>query len=244
MRRTAFRFSESYVLPRAYRDRMAVASDRFGAVQLHPDELGGYHDFSDWRGGRVSLASFLGRWTLLYFGYSRCQGSCRQAAPVIAKAALTLRKRGILSDAMFVDLDATTLPGLAMIDAAAPGRGHRHDLPRRVAMGELALAHDGALRVVSGTRAQLSRATQAYHVLREHAPPRDGEDDISINHSSAIYIVDPEGMVAGYGYHDLAVNELVELVGLLANSPRRSVDREAIRNRSVAAMCGTPDIAA
>lgn len=238
MRNAAIRISRSYRVPAAYRRAMEMAGRQYGAVQQPPDALGGYLDFTDWRGRPISLAHFVGRWTLLYFGYSRCQGSCRRAAPVIAEAAGALRQSGLAAKALFVDIDAAPLPSLVILDAARDGARHRHELPKRLAMAQLAQRHDGALVVASGDRRQLSLATQAYHVLREHSVPT-GEDELpSINHSSLIYLLGTDAMVAGYGYHDMPAQEIVSLVTMLSQAPRRDIDRAAIRARNVQNMCG------
>lgn len=238
MRNSAIRVSESYVIPAKQRADLGLAAHQYGAAQNSPDALGGHFDFTDWQGRPLSYGDFVGRWTLLYFGYSRCQGSCRAAAPAIADAARRLRDRGLAATALFIDIEPPQLPTLAIIEAGQKDAIHRHDLSRRVAMGELAMRHGGGVTVASGNRGQISRAMEAYHILREHVPARGGGGGHAINHSSAIYLLDSDAMVAAYGYHDMSPATIVGLVDMLSKAPRREIDTEAIRARVMDSMCG------
>lgn len=238
MRQSPIRISGSYRVSVGERAALAKAERSYGAVQPTPDELGGYFDFADWRGKPVSRDNFLGRWTLLYFGYSRCRGSCRTVAPVMAQAAAQLRPE-IPAQAMFVDIETQPTPPIMV---AIAERNHRHasNWPMRFAMAQLYLDFDDNLQVLTGSRAQLARAAAAYHVLREHVPSRVGEGAMGINHSSMLYLVGPDTLVAAYGYHDASASELVALVSRLAAAEREPVDLGAARQRYIEGACGKP----
>jgi protein SCO1 len=238
MRHSAIRLSDSYLVPASYRAELAKADHVFGHGQPVPDQLGGYFDFTDWRGQAVGTASFIGRWTLLYFGYGRCQGSCREVAPTIADAARTLRARGFAAKAAFVDIEA---PALGMTRRANGGSDHDihgTNWPKRMALAQLALEHGRDLELLSGSRFQLNQATAAFHVLREHVPPRASEEGLSINHSSMVYLIGPDTLVAGYGYHDMGAETMVALVEKLDKAERNPVDITAVRQRFVQGACG------
>ena len=115
---------------------------------------------------------------------------------------------------------------------------HDSNWTQRLAMARLAIFNGANLEVLTGSRFQLARATAAYHVLREHVPPRPDEDGLSINHSSSIYIIGPDTMVAGYGYHDMDVGTMAELVEHLSLADRNPIDRTAIRQRYITGICG------
>lgn len=237
MRHAAVHLSESYVVPASYRRRLAKADLIYGHSPPAPDSLGGYFDFADWRGRPVSKANFLGRWTFLYFGYSRCQGTCQTAAPLIAAAASALRDRGYSATAAFVDIEA---PPLITIRPLEPNGEHSHgsNWPKRFAMALLALRQGTDLEVLTGNRFQLAQATAAYHVLREHVPPRPEEVNLSINHSSAIYLIGPDTLVAGFGYHDMEIPQMVEMVEALSKAERNRIDLAAVRRRYIKGACG------
>lgn len=238
MRHTAIRISDSYAVNDLARARLGEARHRYGAAQVSPDEMGGYFDFIDWRGRRISQDDFRGRWTFLYFGYSRCRGSCREAAPTLAAAARGLRKKGIAARAAFVDIETPPVAPVTRIDAGARGHAHAVNWPMRYAMAQLYRDHRGQMDVFTGSRAQLTAATQAYHVLREHVPPAPGENGMSINHSSTVYLIGPDTLIAAYGYHDMGAAALQGLVHDLSLAERRTIDLEAARARYLRGACG------
>lgn len=238
MRKSAIRVSESYAISRRHRAQLAKAHSNFGHAQPDPDALGGHFDFNSWNGLPVSDADFRGRWTLLYFGYARCLGSCCEVAPKIAAAAKLLRQRGIAARAAFVDIEPPPAGGIRLAAGHDSHGKHDSNWPQRYAMARLALKNRGNLDVLSGNRSQLSKATAAFHVLREHVPPRPGEEDFSINHGSMIFLVGPDTLVAAYGFHDMAVATMAGLVGRLTKAARHPVDVAEVRRRFMAGSCG------
>jgi cytochrome oxidase Cu insertion factor (SCO1/SenC/PrrC family) len=238
MTKAAIQISASYKIPESYRAELANANMVYGHTAPDPDALGGYFDFTDWRGRAVSKANFLGRWTLLYFGYARCEGTCRTAAPLIADAARELRDLGLPARAAFVDIDSPPLGMIQRIDTDGGEMTHGSNWSKRYAMGWMALRHGADLEVLSGGRFQLGQATAAYHVLREHVPARASESGLSINHSSTIFLIGPDTMVAGYGYHDMGTERIVELVQRLNEAERNPIDLTAIRERYIRGVCG------
>jgi protein SCO1 len=192
------------------------------ATPVLPEKLGGTYEFLDLKDRPVTAADFAGQWTLLFFGYARCKGSCPVATPKIVKAARMLRDQGVKARAVFVDIEAPPQQMVSRINGAkvAVG-GHDHgDMNRIAAMRGLAGTWGGDLTVLTGTRLQLSNAARAFKVAREHKPPRKGETGHSIDHSSRIYFVAPDTKVAGYGYHDADPAELVATVAKLNKKDR------------------------
>lgn len=195
------------------------------AVMPSVAKMGGAFEFSDVAGNRIAQSDFRGRWTLLFFGYSRCRASCPVAIPKMVRTAEKLRQSGIAARAVFIDIDVPPLgvmrfrrPGAAAAMEGHSGHHHGHgDLDRIAAMRALAKAFDGRLVVATGTRAQLNAATQAFVVAREHIPPRRGEVGHSINHSSLIYFLAPDTRVAGYAMHDWSVTDLEQAIRRLAH---------------------------
>ena len=238
MRRSAIRISESYVVPEEQRRKLAQAVSVFGDEQPAPDEMGGWFDFADWRGRPVDQSYFLGRWTMLYFGYARCKGSCREAAPMMARAARELREAGIAARAAFVDIEVHPIAPPQPLRLAAKDHRHAYNWPMRMAQSDLYERHAGQLDVLSGNRAQLAQATMAYHVLREHTVPHRGEQGLSINHSSMIYLLGRDTFVAAYGYHDMGADALVSLVQALSQAERQQVDFAAVKRRYLRGTCG------
>jgi protein SCO1 len=242
MNLSPIRLSDSYVIPANQRVQLAAASHIYGDAQPAPDELGGYFDFTNWRGKAISNTHFLGRWTFLYFGYSRCHGSCQTVAPRIVSAAKVLRASGFAAKAAFVDIESPPVGAVNRIVAEgsdeAENHPHGNNWDKRIAMARLALRYGNDIDVLTGSRYQLSQATAAFHVLREHVPPRPSEGNLSINHSSIIYLVGPDTLIAGYGYHDMAEAQMVSLVEQLNSAKRNKIDLSSIKKRYIRGACG------
>jgi cytochrome oxidase Cu insertion factor (SCO1/SenC/PrrC family) len=198
--------------------QLVTADDRneaghYGHLPPNPDQLGGMFNFSTLAGREVGDADFKGQWTLLYFGYARCTDSCPMAIPVIATAAKELSKAGINTNAVFVDIEAPAIGNVRRrAGSASDHDDHVYLVDRKAALRSLQQSFGSDMQILTGTRGQLSAATAAFRVAREHKPPRDGERGHSINHSSLIYILDPRAKVAGYGYHTSTPKILIETV--------------------------------
>jgi protein SCO1 len=236
--------SSRYAVSTQMRNTLEQGFHIYGHQQPSPDELGGVLQFSDWRDQPVSFANFLGRWTLLYFGYSRCTGSCTTALPLIAATAEALRARGLVSQAAFVDIDAAPL-GITRLDGGIekPMR-HGPNWDKRYAMRSLASRYGDSLMVLTGSRHEIADAGMAFHVIREHIPPRDGENGHSINHSSMIYFIGPDTLVAGYGYHDADMTILADTILALSEAPRRAANTTVLARRASGRGCGPTTVKA
>lgn len=178
-----------------------------------PATMGGEYSLRDTAGRTVTSASLRGRWNLVYFGYSRCTDTCPIALPTIVEAARRLNQRGLASRAIFVDIEppaGTITPRNPEVQATQQGH---HDLTRSsAAQSAIAQQFGSSLLVLTGSRNQLSAATVAFQVRREHTPPRPMEKGHSINHTSFIYLVSPTGVVTKYFYHTTTPDELVRAV--------------------------------
>ncbi len=198
--------------------QLVTADDRaadyhYGHLPPNPDQLGGMFSFSTLAGKAVGDADFKGQWTLLYFGYARCTDSCPMAIPVIATAATALSTAGTTTHALFAAIEAPAIGNVRRrANAADDVDGHVHLIDRKAALRSLQQSFGSDMEILTGTRGQLSAASAAFRVAREHTPPREGERGHSINHSSLIYILDPRAKVAGYGYHTSTPKILIETV--------------------------------
>lgn len=176
-----------------------------------PESLGGAFELRDTNGRPVTMAALHGRWTLYYFGYSRCTDTCPVALPTIVEAARVLNQRGAPARAVFVDIEppsGTIRPRNKAI--AATRQGHHAESGADSPIMEIQQRFGTGLLALTGTRAQLSAATVAFQVRREHVPARPLEKGHSINHTSFIYIVAPDGAVQGYVYHDTAPSKIID----------------------------------
>ncbi len=181
-----------------------------------PEEIDTGFDLRDVHGRIVRTANLRGQWTLIYFGYARCTTSCPIALPVMVDAARRLDARGIPTTAAFVDVDAASSGVQPRRTGLQATTTHLHDPSE--ATRAIAQTFGPDLLVLTGTRGQINGAVRQFQVLREHTPPRRGEEGHSLNHSTLIYIMNPQGRVAGYLYHDARPEDLERFIRRRARS--------------------------
>jgi protein SCO1/2 len=186
--------------------------DSHGYVGPAPGSLGGAIALSDLAGRPFTDANFVGSWTLLYFGYANCRSACPTALPNLSDALTRLRSARVAAQAVFVEIEAPAAPMRLRSQAPAPNT-HNHRPSGAVALSALA-EQFGDIRFLTGSRAQLRQAFTAFRVRAEHVPPRTdlGEQGHSINHTSAIYLIDPTSEVAGYLRHDATPSAIAQFV--------------------------------
>lgn len=186
--------------------------DSHGYVGPEPGSLGGAIALSDLAGRPFTEANFTGFWTFLYFGYANCRSACPTALPNLADALTRLRSARVASQAAFVEIAAPAAP-IRLRSQTSTTNAHGHHPSGTRALSALAEQFN-TIRFLTGSRAQLRQAFMAFRVRAEHVPPRTdlGEQGHSINHTSAIYLIDPSGEVAGYLRHDATPAVLAEFI--------------------------------
>ncbi len=191
-------------------------ADAHAYVAPTPGELGGAISLRDAAGASFTNEHLRGRWTMLYFGYTRCRSACPVALPTLAAAADALNEGGVPTRAVFVDIEAAPAPiRLRSLSTAHGGE------PLHGAHAPAASAAFRGVSFLSGSRAQIRQALTAFRVRTEHVPPRTslGESGHSINHTTAIFVIDPAGAVTGYVYHTISPADLEAYVLHRARGP-------------------------
>ena len=161
-----------------------------GETALPPGiRLGGPFTLVDDHGTAFTDQDLRGGWTLLYFGYTACPDVCPTELQTMAAAL----------DLLPPELAARVRPVFVTID---PER----DTPERLA-GYVAL-FDPRLVGLTGTAGQVAQAARAFRVYYARARA-EGSTDYLMDHSSFIYLLDPDGAVralfrAGVTAEDLA----------------------------------------
>lgn len=161
-----------------------------GETTLPPGiRLGGPFTLTDHHGRTVTDRDLRGGWTLLYFGYTSCPDVCPTELQTMAAAL------GMLPP----DLAARVRPVFATID---PER----DTPERLA--SYVALFDPRLIGLTGTPEQVAQVARAFRVYFARSRA-EGTTDYLMDHSSFIYLLDPEGAVralfrAGTTAEDLA----------------------------------------
>lgn len=146
-------------------------SPRGAAGTLLARAIGGPFRLVDQDGRPVTDADLKGKWLLVYFGYTRCPDACPTALNDIAIALDELGPKRNAVRPVFITVD--------------PER----DTPE--VMKAYVESFDAPILAVTGTPAQVAEAAKSYRVYYAKHPEPGG--DYSMDHSSVIYVMDPDG---------------------------------------------------
>ena len=167
----------------AYRD-----TPRGAAGTLLASAIGGPFRLVDQHGNTVTDADLKGRWSLVYFGYTHCPDACPTALNDIAIALDELGPKREAVRPVFISVD--------------PER----DTPE--ILKDYVTSFDTPILALTGSPEEIGRAAKAYRVYyAKHAEPGG---DYSMDHSSVIYVMDPEGRFTASFTHQSAPEEIAE----------------------------------
>lgn len=159
----------------------AIAVDQ---LYLRPDArpssigvaaIGGPFKLVDSSGKTVTEQDYLGKWLLVYFGYTHCPDVCPTTLAAVSAALgeLPPADRSKVK-ALFITVDPERDTPKVMADYVA---GFGNDL-----VG------------LSGSQDEIDAAMKAYRVYAKKHPEKDG--GYSMDHSSIVYVMDPDGHYA------------------------------------------------
>jgi protein SCO1/2 len=161
---------------------------RGAAGTLLASAIGGPFRLVDQNGKTVTDADLKGKWSLVYFGYTHCPDACPTALNDIAVALDELGpKRGEVRP-VFITVD--------------PER----DTPE--VLKSYITAFDAPILALTGTPEEIAQAAKGYRVYYAKHPEADG--DYSMDHSSVIYVIDPQGRFTASFTHQSAPEEIAE----------------------------------
>ena len=133
--------------------------------------IGGPFQLVDQNGKTVTEADLRGKWSLIYFGYTHCPDACPTALNDIS---IALSELGVKRDQV--------RPVFITVD---PER----DTPK--VLKDYVTAFDAPIVGLTGTPEQVAKAAKGYRVY--YAKHTEPGGDYSMDHSSVIYVMDPEG---------------------------------------------------
>jgi len=171
--------------------RLVVGPSLFGGAQIGMPVIGGPFQLTDHQGRTVTEASFRGRFTLIYFGFTFCPDFCPTSLQIMADALDQIgpaaqRVQPIL---ITVDPERDTVEQLA---AYVPSFG-----PNMIGL--------------TGTMEQISAAARAYRVYFKKA---DGGSatDYGVDHSSIIYLMGPDGRFITHFTHQATAEQIAAAI--------------------------------
>ena len=161
---------------------------RGAAGTLLGSAIGGPFRLVDQDGKAVTDADLKGKWSLVYFGYTHCPDACPTALNDIAIALDELGSKRSAVRPVFITVD--------------PER----DTPE--VLKAYVTAFDAPILALTGTPEEVARAAKGYRVYYAKHPEAGG--DYSMDHSSVIYVMDPEGRFTASFTHQSAPEEIAE----------------------------------
>ncbi|MDO8837433.1 MAG: SCO family protein [Parvibaculum sp.] len=135
--------------------------------------VGGPFTLVNEQGESVTEADFRGRYMLIYFGFTFCPDVCPTELQVMASAIETLGPEAEKITPVFITID--------------PERDTPEVMARYVA-----LFHP-RLTGLTGTPEQIAAAAKAWHVFYRKAEDENSSEDYTMDHSSIVFLMGPEG---------------------------------------------------
>jgi len=150
--------------------------------------IGGPFQLVDQNGKTVTDADLKGKWSLIYFGYTHCPDACPTALNDISIALSELGPKCDAVRPVFITVD--------------PERDTPETLKAYVT------SFDAPILALTGTADQVATAAKGYRVYYAKHP--EAGDDYSMDHSSVIYVMDPEGRFTASFTHESAPEQISE----------------------------------
>jgi protein SCO1/2 len=152
--------------------------------------IGGPFTLTDHTGRPVSDKDFRGRYMLVFFGFTFCPDVCPSGLQVMAAALDQLGPKAERVTPLFISLD--------------PER----DTPEQLA--QYVSSFHPRLVGLTGTPEQIQSIARAYRVYYQKVKDEKSTAGYTIDHTSIIYLMDPNGEFVTHFSHATPVSTIVE----------------------------------
>lgn len=150
----------------------------------------------DQNGQPFGLEQLRNRWSLLFFGFTRCPDICPNTLGLLhaINNALGEQARSADFQVVFVSVDP------------------QYDSPK--ALKSYVEYFDPAFVAATGPEAELHKLTGALYMPYQYVPVGDA-DDYTVEHSGALVLLDPQGRAVAYFSPPLQVGPIADDLGRL-----------------------------
>ncbi|MCB2106783.1 MAG: SCO family protein [Rhodobacteraceae bacterium] len=138
----------------------------------------------------ITNAHFRGKWMLLFFGYTHCPDICPTTMLTIASVLNDLGDEAVKLQPIFITID--------------PER----DSP--ALLKDYLANFDSRILGLGGDEQRVAEAAEAFGVFYRKQPIDNSDGDYYMDHSTALYLVDPDGRLARPYVPDVPPGELAE----------------------------------
>jgi protein SCO1/2 len=149
--------------------------------------VGGPFTLTDQTGKRVTDKDLRGRWALIYFGYTYCPDACPLGLQNMTHALDLLG-----------DKAKTIRPVLITVDPARD---------TVAALADYAKSFHPDLLALTGSESEIAAAAKAYRVYYKKVESAQHSDYL-MDHSSIIYLMDPQGRYATHFTHQTSPQDM------------------------------------
>jgi cytochrome oxidase Cu insertion factor (SCO1/SenC/PrrC family) len=158
--------------------------------------IGGPFELTDHTGKRVSDRDYRGKYMLVFFGFTLCPDVCPTGLQVIAAALDKLGPKAEAITPIFISLD--------------PAR----DTPAQLA--SYVQSFHPRLVGLTGTQAEIDAVAKAYRVYAKRVDDPKSTAGYTIDHSTFIYVMGPDGSYVTHFTHATPVDAMVARLAKLS----------------------------
>jgi protein SCO1 len=166
-----FVFAASLMLIAGVAGAVWIETNRSDGAAAAASAIGGPFSLTATDGATVTDQSLRGKWLLIYFGYTFCPDACPTALGNISAALVKLGAHARRVQPLFITIDP------------------RRDTPE--VMAKYVKSFDPRILGLTGSAAALAVVAREFGVYV--APQKAEGDDYLIDHSSFIYVMNPQG---------------------------------------------------
>ncbi|KAL3093135.1 hypothetical protein niasHT_022585 [Heterodera trifolii] len=160
--------------------------------------LGGEWELVNVDGKAESSRDFLGKWVLIYFGFTNCPDVCPDEIEKMIDVVDILHR------------EEATIPIVPLFISVDPERDTAERI--RVYCAEFS----PKLRGFTGSKEQIAKVAKAFRVYHSEGPRTKRTDDYIVDHTVIMYLIDPEGNFHDYYGQNRRAREISNVIKLKA----------------------------